>query len=327
MSVRKLFARLVGATIAALSASAVQAQQGALVAPAVESLGAVAVEGGERFRMRSAVVGRDYVVDVVRIDAAGLVPVAAERLPVVFVTDGDVWTTIVPAMVRAAVQNGQLPPMIVVTIRYGFDLSPGALPVMLQSVTRRATDFTPVHDEAYLDGVRPFTQQIFGVPWPDVPLGRAADFLAFIDEELKPFIASRYPVDLENAALVGHSLGALFTLHVLFASPDSFARYIAISPPAQYGNEVLFEEETRLAAGVNKRLFMGIGALDAPPTVESAPRLDAQIRASARPELHYRYVRLEGETHESVFPAGLMTGLRWVFETPLPPYAVAADAP
>lgn len=245
--------------------------------------------------MSSAIVGRDYVVDVVRIDAGGPAPVAAERLPVLFVTDGDVWTTMVPAMARAGVQTGQLPSMLVVTIRYGFDLSPGALPVPLQSVTRRATDFTPVHDEAYLDAVRPFTQQIFGVPWPDVPLGRAADFLAFIDDELKPFLASRYPVDLENAALVGHSLGALFTLHVLFASPDSFARYIAISPPAEYGDEVLFDEEKRLANGVDKRLFLGIGALDAPRTVEFAPRLDAQIRASARPELHYRYALRGGD--------------------------------
>ena len=34
--------------------------------------------------------------------------------------------------------------------------------------------------------------------------GGAADFLAFINDDLKPFIAARYSVDREDQTLVGH---------------------------------------------------------------------------------------------------------------------------
>src|SRR3546814_19712655 len=48
------------------------------------------------------------------------------------------------------------------------------------------------------------------------PSGGADDFLAFIEHELKPLIAQRYPVDARRQILFGHSYGGLFTLYTLF---------------------------------------------------------------------------------------------------------------
>src|SRR5690606_1115678 len=157
------------------------------------------------------------------------------------------------------------------------------------TAARRATDFTPTFDEAYLAAVVPFTEQVLGQAWPeDAQLGGADAFLAFIEQELKPFIAGRYPADVEDTTLLGHSLGGLFTLHALFTSPRSFARYVALSPAAQYGDEILFREEAALG-DVSARLFMGVASEDSPEILESAPRLHAAIEARARPGLHYRY--------------------------------------
>ena len=100
---------------------------------------------------------------------------------------------------------------------------------------------------------------MLGQTWPeDARLGGADVFLSFIDDELKPFIAARYPANVDDAALVGHSLGGLFTLHVLFTSPESFDRYIALSPAANYGDGVLFREERALGE-TDARVFVGLG--------------------------------------------------------------------
>ena len=310
------------ATLGALgsvSPSWAQGEPGAASAPV--SLGIVTFEGSERYRMTSSTVGRDYIIDVYRIDPPGPPPAPDAQLPVVFVTDADIWSTLASSVARASAMNGQLPSMLVVGIAHAIDSSPGALPPPVQSASRRATDFTPVHDESYLEGVRPFTQEIFGVPWPDdMPLGGADRFLAFIDNELKPFIAEQYPANLEDTTLVGSSLGGLLTLHALFASADSFARYIAISPSAQYGDGFLLEQEERLAADASKHVFIGVGAQDIPEIAEAVSRLHARIEGRSRPNLKYDFAVFEGATHESIFPGGLMAGLRFVFEAPTPSY-------
>lgn len=306
--------------VSALDASAQQSAATPIPSD-VRDLGVITLENSMRHALRSTATGYTYIIDVVRIEAGA--PAADAKLPVVFMTDNDLMGATVPSIARMGALTGQLPSMLVVGIGYELDTAPGALPPLLQGVVRRATDFTPVHDEAYLDGVRPFTEQAFGVPWPDdAPLGRANAFLAFIDTELKPFLAARYAADLEDTTLVGHSLGGLFALHVLFTSPASFKRYIATSPSAQYGDEILFREEADGDSEEPAHLFIGVASLDVPEIAESVPRLDLRIKQRARPGLRYAFKRYEGATHESVFPGAVMDGLRSVFETPLPPYVV-----
>lgn len=311
----RIVASLIVATAAfyATAAPAQARRETRPLPPGVAALGAVTTEDGSRFRLLSRAVGKPFIVDVVRIDA-GAPP--GSRLPVVFVTDNDIMTTIAPAVARLGVKTFQLPPMIVVGIGYDNSFAKTPAEAAVQGLARRATDFTPVHNDAYLANVGPVTRQIFGIPWPaDAPLGKSDAFLEFINKELKPFVAARFPANIDDSTLVGDSLGGLFALHVLFTSPDSFSRYVALSPDTSYGKDVLFREEAALG-NVNKRLFMGIASQDNPEIAEATPRLDAQIRAHARPGLIYTYKVFADETHESLFPAGIMAGLRAVFDRP-----------
>ncbi|WP_313284768.1 alpha/beta hydrolase [Stutzerimonas kunmingensis] len=83
----------------------------------------------------------------------------------------------------------------------------------------RAEDYTPKADDR---------QRLPGREPP--PSGGADDFLAFIEDELKPQIAQRYPVDARRQTLFGHSYGGLFTLYTLFTKPQAFQGYVAASP-------------------------------------------------------------------------------------------------
>ena len=59
--------------------------------------------------------------------------------------------------------------------------------------------------------------------------GKAADFMRFITEEVKPYIESNYR-NAESSTLVGHSMGGLFVLNMLLEKPSVFNNYVAISP-------------------------------------------------------------------------------------------------
>jgi uncharacterized protein len=285
----------------------------------VRAIGTVDWTGSGRYRFDSDHVGKPFVIEVVRVDAfldefGSHAPDA--RLPVVFVLDNLQFSKLVPAIVRAA--PGLFPSMLVVGIGYDHSEATNVHEVLVQAGVRRSEDFTPSFDAAWLARAREQAARA-GWPWPEeVALGGANAFLSFINEELKPFLAAHYSAQVEDAALIGHSLGGLFTLHVLFTSPESFSRYIALSPASEYDHDILFREEAALG-DVSARLFIGLGGEDVPEIVERTPPLDAQIRARARPGLRYRYKVFPDEDHMSVIPAGVMTGLRAIFDPPTPP--------
>jgi predicted alpha/beta superfamily hydrolase len=283
--------------------------------PGVTREGPVTLELSDRYRFESETLGEAFLVDVVRIESPLASSEPDRELPILFVTDNTAFSSLVPAIVRMDSLEG-LPPMLVVGIGYAFASSMSLRDEFFEFNVRRSHDFTPTVDEAWVQELTTFSQAQFGKSWSGTP-GGADAFLAFINDELKPFVAAHYPADLDDTAIFGHSLGGLFVLHVFFTSPESFDRYIAISPAAQYDDGLLFREEAKLG-DVAARLFMAVGGQDQPPILESVPRLDARIRASARSNLSYTYRLFPGETHSSVIPGALMRGLRSVFDPPPP---------
>lgn len=302
---------------------------GAAVLPeGVTALGPVTVPSSERFRFESKSVAKPFLIEVVRVDAPLAPPRPEARLPVVFITDNDAFSALLPAIVRSGAVE-LFPSMLIVGIGYDTSAATTFVEGFSQFGIRRAVDFTPTVDEAYLAQIKAATEML-RAPWPaGVELGGAGAFLRFIDRELKPFLAARYPANVNDSTLVGHSLGGLFALHVLFTSPDSFTRYVALSPAAHYGDEVLLREE-RAFGDAAARLFIGLADADVPQILESTRRLDAQIRERARPTLHYGFELFSGENHTSVVPGGLMAGLRAVLDPPPfapPPPAGSAQPP
>ena len=98
---------------------------------------------------------------------------------------------------------------------------------------------------------------------PDVRTGGAGEFLAFIEDELKPWVASRARIDESRQALYGHSFGGLFALYALFTRPLSFRTWIAASPAIYWEDRAVdrfleaFEAAVPAGLTVNVLLWAG----------------------------------------------------------------------
>ncbi len=90
--------------------------------------------------------------------------------------------------------------------------------------------------------------------------GEADNFRKFIQEELIPFVESKYPVT-NYRTLIGHSYGGLFTISTLIHQPNLFANYLAIDPSLDWDNQKLLNEAQEIIATQNyenKALFMSL---------------------------------------------------------------------
>ncbi|WP_162846517.1 alpha/beta hydrolase [Corticibacter populi] len=104
---------------------------------------------------------------------------------------------------------------------------------------RRYHDFTPHTAEEY--------RRARGT---DLATGGREVFLDFVARSLRQAIAARLPVDLQRQSLCGHSLGGLFTMHVLFNRPELFRNYIAGDPSFWWNGASVMQEQAAFIAGV-----------------------------------------------------------------------------
>lgn len=87
---------------------------------------------------------------------------------------------------------------------------------------------------------------------PVVRIGGTGALLAFIEDELLPFIAGKVAIDDSRRTLFGHSFGGLFALYALFSRPGLFANWVAASPTIYWeGSEILNNEKARQLAPGN----------------------------------------------------------------------------
>lgn len=162
---------------------------------------------------------------------------------------------------------------IVVGAKRLFDIfSGGALPLTYfigigyadpDIEARRFRDFTP-SEAALPKGLNP--PLTFG-------LGGASRHREVIRTEIIPELEARYPLDPNDRALMGYSLSGLFAAHALFERPDTFARYLVISPSLWWDQARIFKDEEAWAAAH--------GDLPAKVFLVGAPRKRSRAAAGA----------------------------------------------
>ncbi|MDB5284556.1 MAG: hypothetical protein JWO06_3631 [Bacteroidota bacterium] len=94
------------------------------------------------------------------------------------------------------------------------------------------------------------------------PATGAPKFISFIEQEVIPFIQSKYRVS-DNKALYGYSYGGMFTTMVLFEHPNLF-NMVFIGAPGNGGNELIPSAKKYFTNNhdLNCRVFLGVGSFE-----------------------------------------------------------------
>lgn len=92
--------------------------------------------------------------------------------------------------------------------------------------------------------------------------GGAETFTEFIEQELIPYIDSKYPT-MAYRTLIGHSYAGLFTINMLINHKDLFQNYIAIDPSLDWDDQKLLKEakeKLRTESYEGKSLYVSLAA-------------------------------------------------------------------
>ena len=271
-------------------------------------------------RLVSKAVGDSFEI---RVLLPPMIPGETTRFPVVYMTDVHNGFIVDEDHLRLMMMN-DTPRYIAVGIGY-----PGASSIM-QATFIRSRDLTQVLGKDREGGGG---MPVAGVLRPAVTSGGADKFLAFIRDELMPFIDARYPTDPADRGYWGDSLGGLFGSYVLFTKPDTFNRYIIGSPSLWWGGEdalKLAEAYGKTHSDLRANVFIGVGGLEemgpaaSSRMVTNVLRLETMLRAKKYPGLQLSTRIFSDESHISVVGMNLVRGLVSVFGPQSPESGLAA---
>jgi uncharacterized protein len=150
----------------------------------------------------SSLIGEKYSVKV-RLPEKYLE--TTESYPVLYLLDGDHAFAMATDIVQYLIYGHHIPDLIIISPAYNSKNTPE-----YGGTNMRNRDLVPFP-----------TQGSNTIPG-------AALFLQFFEQELMPFVRSRYRVNVADSTLAGYSFGAFFVLYTLFQKPNLFSRLIAI---------------------------------------------------------------------------------------------------
>lgn len=273
-----------------------------------KTLSAVPIESTFRHYFYSSKTDHDYQIDVA-------LPLSYhsgnKQYPVIYLTDSNSNFPIVVGNLRVLQLGREMPEAIIVGIGYK-DAN------IQEVMSYRSHDLTPTKDD--ISDKEAIESPIYPL-LPGTVSGGAGKFIAFIDQELKPYINDTYRTDKDDQTYVGHSLGALFGLYVLFNHTASFDKYVIASPSIWWDGKVSARYEENYAKANNtmpKQVFFSVGKMEEPGMASDMLTMFKAIKSRGYPRLDIGHYLLEGETHLSSIGPATSRGLRFVFRKQMP---------
>ena len=284
----------------------------------------------------------DTIDDTFRIFVAPpLVVEPGKTYPVVYALDANGTFGMVMETARLLSFTEEIPPAYIVGIGYAVDSG------LSGALSKRYRDLTPTEGGE----LEELTRQMATGTEIVMP-GGGPLFLEFLRETIKPAIEASYPVDPKDTTLGGASLAGLFPAWTLLTQPDSFQRYIVISPSIWWNQEEVWQWEEAAAAqlqDIDATVFVTAGGLEQadvlkaevsgwlenppenlplaaiqrlhdayskygwPRMVTITPEFVDKLESRNYPSLEIDVHNMPHETHMSVGPGAWSRGLRYVF--------------
>lgn len=248
----------------------------------------------------STTTGRTYQVSVALPRGY---EASSASYPVLYALDANGHFGIVVETARLLEFEKRIPPLVIVGIGY-------PLGYFFDTLGKRPLDLTVTEDRTWQ------------FPIPDLPplegTGGGPEFFQFLTGELMPLVQAEYRVDEQDRTLLGHSFGGLFAFHALLHGQDAFERFVIISPSLWWDDRVAFQQEEAYAAanrGLAARAFFSVGLNESEQHVASVRDLVPVLTARNYEGFTWTAHFFEDESHDSVVPASISRGLRYVYGT------------
>ncbi len=143
--------------------------------------------------------------------------------------------------------------------------------------------------------------------------GGGPKFLAFLRDELIPWVDKTYRTIPGDRGISGHSYGGLFANWVLLTAPGTFSRYIIVSPSLWYSGRFMFDLEKHAAAGKGARVYLAVGGREGNAQRDMVQDL-VQMAKALNARYAVKHEVFDDEHHDSVFPTAVSRGIRFTFE-------------
>lgn len=214
--------------------------------------------------------------------------------PVVYLLDADYTFGTARDAVESMLFGQEVPEMIIVGIAYDKDFETW--------FAKRIRDYTSTND----------TSMAYLYPGG----GGSEKFLKFINDELIPYVDKNFRVVPNERTLVGYSFGGLFGFYSLFKSPQTFSRYLLISPSLWWDNKLAFAWEkdfAKQASDIKAKMYLTVGGNE---TEMKPPLLDMinLLKSHNYPDLMMTFEETPDRTHFSVFAPAFTKGIKEIFE-------------
>lgn len=248
----------------------------------------------EEFSIHSKFVkGENYTIQVgLPVDYAN----SHRKYPVVIVLDGDKFFGIASGFTDILAWSGEIQKVITIGISYNENDE-----IWWEKRTR---DLTNCPDT------------INGKIFPQ-NTGGADNFAKFIKAELFPAIQTKYRANIDSAAIIGISFGAMFCTYILFTQPDLFHNYVIVAPCLIWNDKNILKLENSFSQ-INKRLdkmvYVAYGLNDDKKwIIDPTNEIMDQIQKHNYEGLRIKFKTFEDETHISVIGPAMINGLKYIF--------------
>ncbi len=151
--------------------------------------------------------------------------------------------------------------------------------------------------------------------------GHSADFIAFLETELQPFIEKKYKTN-NSKTFIGQSLGGLLATEVLFKKPALFNKYIIVSPSLWWDNGSLLDYDPEILKDgfiQHTEIYIGVGKEGLTPTkIPRVMEVDAnllaeKIRSTSSKQVKVVFDYLPQEDHATIMHQAVFNAFRMIY--------------